>query len=46
MEPDFNRHPMMTNKDKFANELKGYILNMNPELIVRLQNLLKFGKKY
>lgn len=46
LEPDFDRHPMMTNKDKFIEELKGYIISINPEIVVKLQNLLRFGKKY
>ncbi len=44
--PDFRRHSVMTNKDRFLNELKGYILSINPQAVVKIQNLLNFGKKY
>lgn len=44
--PDFNRHSVMSNKDRFLNELKGYILSINPQVVVKIQNLLGLGKKF
>ena len=46
IEPDLTKHPIMTNKDRFLGEFKGYILSINPKLVVKCQNLFNLGKKY
>lgn len=44
--PDFSIHPKMSEKQKLINDLKGYIISINPKLVVKLQNILNVGKKY
>ena len=44
--PDFNRHSLMSQKDVLKQAFLGYIYNINPSLILKLQNLLNLGKKY
>jgi len=45
IEIDFSRREKMTDIMMVKEHLKGAILNLNPNLIVRLQNLLRLGKK-
>lgn len=44
--PDFTNHSLMNSKDIFKQGLMGYIYNINPKLILKIQNSIKIGKKY
>lgn len=44
--PDFNRHSLMTPKDLLKQAIMGYIYNINPTAILKLQNTVKLGKSY
>lgn len=44
--PDFSRHAMMNSKDLFKQGLMGYVYNLNPKFILKLQNKTKIGKSY
>lgn len=36
----------MTSKDMFKQGLLGYIYNLNPERVLKIQNRTKIGKSY
>ncbi len=44
--PDFARHGAMTPKDLLKQGIMGYIYNINPNFILKLQNTMKIGKSY
>lgn len=44
--PDFSRHGIMTSKDIFKQGLLGYIYNLNPERVLKIQSRTKIGKSY
>lgn len=44
--PNFEKHPVMSDKEKLVNDLKGYILAKNPELVTKIQNKIRIGKRY
>lgn len=46
IKPDFSNHRLMNASDEFKQAFLGYLFNINPLLILKMQNKANIGKKY